>query len=62
MSRSCPICGSYELDEDPSRADVVCTQCGNVLEESGIVSEVQFQERAGGHDVVGMLRRRNGQN
>lgn len=55
MGKTCTFCGSSELEEDPTRADVVCTQCGSVLEESVVVSEVQFQERAGGHDVIGEL-------
>uniref|UniRef100_A0AC34FLZ1 TFIIB-type domain-containing protein n=1 Tax=Panagrolaimus sp. ES5 TaxID=591445 RepID=A0AC34FLZ1_9BILA len=55
MGRTCPFCSSSEIDEDPSRADVVCMGCGSVLEESAIVSEVQFQERAGGHDVIGQF-------
>ena len=29
--------------------------CGTILEEGAIVSEVQFQERAGGHDVIGKV-------
>lgn len=46
--KSCKACGSSELDVDPSRGDTVCTNCGTVLEDSVIVSEVQFQEAAGG--------------
>ncbi|KAE9551095.1 hypothetical protein FO519_005692 [Halicephalobus sp. NKZ332] len=53
MVRTCPQCGGASFEEDPARADVVCTTCGEVLEESGIVSEVQFAERAGGHDIIG---------
>jgi len=53
MVRTCPQCGGASFEEDPARADVVCTTCGEVLEESGIVSEVQFTERAGGHDIIG---------
>ena len=55
MVRTCPQCGGASFEEDPARADVVCTTCGEVLEESGIVSEVQFTERAGGHDIIGTL-------
>uniref|UniRef100_A0A7E4V1A2 B-related factor 1 n=1 Tax=Panagrellus redivivus TaxID=6233 RepID=A0A7E4V1A2_PANRE len=61
MGRTCPFCSSSEIDEDPSRADVVCMSCGSVLEESAIVSEVTFQERAGGHDIVGQYVSRDRQ-
>ena len=37
----CDSCGSTENDVDPSRADAVCTHCGNVLESSIIVSDIQ---------------------
>ena len=37
----CDSCGSTEIDVDPSRADAVCTHCGNVLESSIIVSDIQ---------------------
>ena len=40
-SLKCDCCGSTEIDVDPSRADAVCTQCGNVLESSIIVSDIQ---------------------
>jgi len=41
---SCRQCGCSEIDTDPSRGDAVCTNCGFVLEESIIVSEVTFEE------------------
>ena len=34
----CDACGSTDIDVDASRADAVCTGCGNVLESSIIVS------------------------
>jgi hypothetical protein len=37
----CNCCGSTDIDVDPSRADAVCTHCGNVLESSIIVSDIQ---------------------
>ncbi len=53
---SCRKCGSFDLDEDPSRGDTVCTKCGIVLEDSVIVSEVQFEENAhGGSSAVGQF-------
>ncbi|CAD5215109.1 unnamed protein product [Bursaphelenchus xylophilus] len=56
MGRTCPFCSSSEIDEDPSRGDATCMNCGTVLEESRIVSDVQFQETSGGgHEVIGQF-------
>ncbi|KAI6183473.1 B-related factor 1 [Aphelenchoides bicaudatus] len=56
MSRTCPHCSSSEIDEDPSRGDATCMGCGMVLEESRIVSDVQFQETgSGAHEVIGQF-------
>lgn len=53
-SLKCDSCGSTEIDIDPSRADAVCTSCGNVLESSIIVSDIQFEENAhGGTSAIG---------
>ena len=53
-SLKCDSCGSTEIDVDPSRADAVCTSCGNVLESSIIVSDIQFEENAhGGTSAIG---------
>merc|ERR1719266_230056 len=50
----CNACGSTDIDVDPSRADAVCTNCGNVLESSIIVSDIQFEENAhGGSSAIG---------
>jgi transcription factor IIIB subunit 2 len=54
MGRTCPHCASSEIDEDPARGDATCMGCGTVLEESKIVSDVQFQEiGGGGHQAIG---------
>lgn len=51
----CP-CGGTEIDKDPARGDTVCTSCGKVLEDTLIVSEVQFAENSGGgSNVVGQF-------
>ena len=42
----CDSCGSTDIDVDPSRADAVCTHCGNVLESSIIVSDIQVKLNA----------------
>ncbi|KAI6197394.1 hypothetical protein M3Y94_01218800 [Aphelenchoides besseyi] len=56
MGRTCPHCNSSEIDEDPSRGDATCMNCGTVLEESRIVSDVQFQESGGGgHEMIGQF-------
>ncbi|KAK0408094.1 hypothetical protein QR680_003769 [Steinernema hermaphroditum] len=44
----CPHCKWGEVEEDAARGEATCTKCGTVLEESFIVSEVTFQETAGG--------------
>lgn len=46
----CFTCGSDSLEN--YGAQTVCTQCGTVLEENQIVSEIQFGETSGGAAVV----------
>ncbi|ODM90214.1 Transcription factor IIIB 90 kDa subunit [Orchesella cincta] len=53
---SCRQCGCSEIDSDPARGDAVCTNCGYVLEESIIVSEVAFEEDGhGGSSAIGQF-------
>ncbi|KAJ1635204.1 cyclin-like protein, partial [Pavlovales sp. CCMP2436] len=53
---SCRVCGSTETDYDPAKGDTVCVNCGTVIEENTIVSEVQFAEDANGaSSVVGQF-------
>uniref|UniRef100_A0A8C7Q074 Transcription factor IIIB 90 kDa subunit n=1 Tax=Oncorhynchus mykiss TaxID=8022 RepID=A0A8C7Q074_ONCMY len=47
-SRICKNCGCSEIDLDQARGNAVCTNCGSVLEDNIIVSEVQFVEGSGG--------------
>ncbi|XP_037274567.2 brf RNA polymerase III subunit isoform X1 [Rhipicephalus microplus] len=55
-AKSCANCGCSEIDIDPSRGDAVCTGCGSVLENSIIVSDIQFEENAhGGSRAIGQL-------
>jgi len=55
-NNKCLNCGSLDLDCDPARGDVICTNCGTVLEHSAIVSEVQFEENAhGGSSALGQF-------
>ncbi|XP_065193255.1 transcription factor IIIB 90 kDa subunit-like [Sycon ciliatum] len=54
MPTTCQSCGCSDLETDQARGDVVCTNCGAVLEEGQIVSEVGFLENAsGGTNVIG---------
>uniref|UniRef100_A0A8C6E470 Transcription factor IIIB 90 kDa subunit n=1 Tax=Moschus moschiferus TaxID=68415 RepID=A0A8C6E470_MOSMO len=46
--RVCRGCGGSDIELDAARGDAVCTGCGSVLEDSIIVSEVQFVENSGG--------------
>ena len=53
---ACKKCGSNEIEVDRARGITVCTNCGHVLEESIIVSEVQIEEGAGGGcNVIGQF-------
>ncbi|XP_013139186.1 PREDICTED: transcription factor IIIB 90 kDa subunit isoform X2 [Papilio polytes] len=54
--KKCKHCGSSEIEVDPARGDAVCTNCGSVLEDNIIVSEVEFQENAhGGSSAIGQF-------
>jgi len=56
MAKTCPHCKSSDLDVDGSRGNTVCMNCGSVLEENSIVSEVTIQENAdGSSSVVGQF-------
>uniref|UniRef100_H3CGT6 Transcription factor IIIB 90 kDa subunit n=1 Tax=Tetraodon nigroviridis TaxID=99883 RepID=H3CGT6_TETNG len=44
----CGTCGGSDIDVDQARGSAVCTDCGSVLEDNIIVSEVQFVEGSGG--------------
>ncbi|XP_067680346.1 transcription factor IIIB 90 kDa subunit-like [Haliotis asinina] len=60
-SRACTQCGCTDIDIDQARGDAVCTNCGSVLEDQIIVSEVQFQENsAGGASVIGQYVSQDG--
>ncbi|XP_071151346.1 transcription factor IIIB 90 kDa subunit-like [Mytilus edulis] len=48
----CSHCGCTDIDTDPARGDAVCTNCGSVLEDQIIVSEIQFEDNAGGGSSV----------
>lgn len=54
--RKCNNCGSADIEVDSARGDAVCTNCGSVLEDNIIVSEVQFEENAhGASSAVGQF-------
>ena len=53
-SKACQNCGGTDIDQDAARGDAVCTNCGTVLEDNLIVSEIQFEENAyGGSSAIG---------
>ncbi|EFX79436.1 hypothetical protein DAPPUDRAFT_304854 [Daphnia pulex] len=55
-SKACKSCGGTDVEVDNARGIVVCTNCGVVLEENCIVSEVQFEENAyGGASAIGQF-------
>uniref|UniRef100_A0A1B0A7Z3 TFIIB-type domain-containing protein n=1 Tax=Glossina pallidipes TaxID=7398 RepID=A0A1B0A7Z3_GLOPL len=51
----CRNCGSTDIEEDNARGDRVCTNCGSVLEDSLIVSEVQFEDAGHGAAAIGQF-------
>uniref|UniRef100_A0A034WCB4 B-related factor 1 n=1 Tax=Bactrocera dorsalis TaxID=27457 RepID=A0A034WCB4_BACDO len=51
----CRNCGSTDIEEDNARGDAVCTNCGSVLEDSLIVSEIQFEEIGHGAAAIGQF-------
>lgn len=48
MVDKCKNCGGVELEVDPTRGMTVCVECGVVLSERNIVSEVQYMENCHG--------------
>lgn len=51
-SKVCKNCGCSDIDVDQARGDAVCMGCGSVLEDSIIVSEVEFVETGGGGSLA----------
>jgi len=49
---SCPQCHGTEVVLEEAEGSIVCTSCGAVLEESNIVSTVEFAETAAGTSSV----------
>ena len=55
-SKVCKQCGCSDVEIDQARGDAVCTNCGSVLEDNIIVSEVQFEQNAAGaSNVIGQF-------
>ncbi|MGK3747785.1 MAG: transcription factor IIIB subunit 2 [Bacillariaceae sp.] len=44
----CPNCGSTHIELQGASGASVCTECGVILEENAIVSNVEFVEGQGG--------------
>ena len=56
MGVSCKNCGGTELDNDPTRGDAVCVNCGSVVESLCMVSSLEFQENSAGNaSVIGQF-------
>ncbi|KAG5673957.1 hypothetical protein PVAND_003953 [Polypedilum vanderplanki] len=54
--KKCNHCNSTEIEVDSARGDEVCTNCGTVLADNIIVSEVQFEETThGASSAVGQF-------
>ncbi|WVF65439.1 hypothetical protein IAT40_000166 [Kwoniella sp. CBS 6097] len=68
--KRCRYCGGTTLETDYSRGNVICLECGQILEEGILVSEVGFAESAGGrvhvqgafisHNATGFAGNRSG--
>ncbi|XP_038074218.1 transcription factor IIIB 90 kDa subunit-like [Patiria miniata] len=55
-SAVCKTCGGSEIDTDQARGSAVCVNCGSVIEDNFIVSEVNFAENSiGGTSVIGQF-------
>ncbi|GAA99353.1 uncharacterized protein L969DRAFT_394393 [Mixia osmundae IAM 14324] len=50
--RICDVCSSSNVVNDPGNGSLVCIDCGSVIEEDAIVSEVTFAETSTGAAVV----------
>ncbi len=42
----CTNCGSSETESDPGRGDVVCMQCGYVLDDNLIIADITYTDNA----------------
>jgi transcription factor IIIB subunit 2 len=51
----CPQCGSRDIDFQESAGQVACFDCGTLLEESTIVSAVEFQETGDRSHLIGQF-------
>ena len=54
-SLMCPNCGSRQIESEPASGSSICIECGVVVEESTIVSSVEFVENNGGSSMVGQF-------
>ncbi|CAJ1949305.1 unnamed protein product [Cylindrotheca closterium] len=48
MATICPDCGSKNIDKQDASGQLVCTDCGTLLEENALCSALEFVEGAGG--------------
>lgn len=52
MKLVCSNCRGSNIENDPSQGNSFCADCGAVLEENAVVSEVTFAETSGGASVL----------
>lgn len=51
----CSACGSRDIDFQESGGHSYCVSCGNLVEESTIVSSIEFQESGDRSQVIGQF-------
>lgn len=51
----CPTCGSLDIDNDESAGQMVCAECGEVVEENTIVNQVEFVESGDRSMILGQF-------
>jgi transcription factor IIIB subunit 2 len=52
MTILCQNCGSLDIETNTAEGNAFCLNCGTVLEENAIVSEVTFAETSNGASVL----------
>ena len=58
----CPECKSLDIEFHESAGHAACVECGTVLEENTIVSNIEFQETGDRSHVIGQFVSANNAN
>lgn len=61
MRSKCQNCGPSDTEYDNALGHVVCTNCGQVLEQNAMVSELQFSESSKGAAMADGFTLKQGQ-